>query len=36
MGTKQVSNHYASEYFDWYKSNQKRVIRDWDMPDYSW
>ena len=34
-GKAEGANQYA-ENFDWYKSNQKRVIRDWDMPDYSW
>ena len=29
------ANEYA-EKFDWYKKNQKKVIEDWDMPDYSW
>ncbi|MCW8935125.1 MAG: NADH-quinone oxidoreductase subunit NuoB [Gammaproteobacteria bacterium] len=24
------------ENFDWYKSNQKKVIKNWDMPDYNW
>ena len=34
-GKAEGANRYA-EKFDWYKANQKRVIRDWDMPDYSW
>ena len=29
------ANHYA-ENFDQYKANQKKVILDWDMPDYNW
>ncbi len=29
------ANDYARR-FDWYKSNQKQVILDWDMPDYNW
>jgi len=29
------ANKYA-ENFDWYKANQKSVIKDWDMPDYNW
>ena len=29
------ANEYA-EKFDWYKKNQKKVIEDWDMPEYSW
>ena len=28
-------NIYA-ENFDWYKANQKKVIKDWNMPDYNW
>ncbi len=28
-------NVYA-EKFEWYKSNQKKIIKDWDMPDYNW
>ena len=24
------------ENFDWYKANQKKVIKNWDMPDYNW
>ncbi|NOZ78731.1 MAG: NADH-quinone oxidoreductase subunit B [Acidobacteria bacterium] len=28
-------NHYL-ENFDWYKENQKKVINDWNMPDYNW
>ena len=28
-------NRYV-ENFDWYKANQKKVIKQWDMPDYSW
>ncbi len=34
-GKAEGANQYA-EKFDWYKSNQKRVIHDWDMPDYNW
>jgi NADH-quinone oxidoreductase subunit B len=29
------ANRYV-ENFDWYKANQKRVIKDWNMPDYNW
>ncbi|MCF8217902.1 MAG: NADH-quinone oxidoreductase subunit NuoB [Bacteroidales bacterium] len=29
------ANKYA-EHFDWYKANQKKVIKDWNMPDYNW
>ncbi len=28
-------NDYA-EKFDWYKENQKKIIKDWNMPDYNW
>ena len=28
-------NRYV-EKFDWYKANQKRVIKNWNMPDYNW
>ena len=34
-GEGEGANKYA-ENFDWYKANQKSVIKDWDMPDYSW
>ncbi len=34
-GKAEGANDYA-ENFAWYKANQKRVIKDWDMPDYSW
>jgi len=29
------ANEYA-EKFDWYKANQKKIINDWNMPDYNW
>ncbi len=28
-------NKYA-ENFDWYKANQKQIIKHWEMPDYNW
>jgi NADH-quinone oxidoreductase subunit B len=28
-------NKYARD-FDWYKANQKKIIKDWNMPDYNW
>ncbi len=31
--------HKANEYvenLDWYKANQKKIIKDWNMPDYNW
>lgn len=34
-GEGEGANIYA-ENFDWYKTNQKAVIKDWDMPDYNW
>jgi len=34
-GKAEGGNIYA-ENFEWYKANQKKVIKDWDMPDYNW
>ncbi len=34
-GEGEKANEYA-EHFDWYKANQKKVIKDWNMPDYNW
>jgi NADH-quinone oxidoreductase subunit B len=34
-GQAEGANDYARN-FAWYKDNQKRVIHDWDMPDYNW
>jgi len=34
-GRAEGANEYA-EKFDWYKANQKKIIKNWDMPDYSW
>lgn len=34
-GKAEGANDYANR-FDWYKENQKAVIRNWDMPDYNW
>jgi NADH-quinone oxidoreductase subunit B len=34
-GDAEGANRYA-ENFEWYKANQKKVIHDWDMPDYNW
>ncbi|PLX03092.1 MAG: NADH-quinone oxidoreductase subunit B [Marinilabiliales bacterium] len=34
-GRGEGANEYA-EKFDWYKANQKKVVTDWDMPDYNW
>ena len=29
------ANRYI-ENFDWYKANQKKVIKNWNMPDFNW
>lgn len=34
-GKAEGANRYA-EHFDWYKANQKRIITDWNMPEYNW
>ena len=34
-GEAEGANEYAKN-FDWYKANQKKVITDWNMPDYNW
>jgi len=34
-GKAENANEYAKN-FDWYKSNQKKIIKNWDMPDYNW
>ena len=34
-GEGEKANEYA-EHFDWYKANQKKIIKDWNMPDYNW
>lgn len=34
-GKAEGANDYANR-FDWYKTNQKAVILNWDMPDYNW
>jgi NADH-quinone oxidoreductase subunit B len=34
-GKGEGANQYA-ENFDWYKANQKKIISDWNMPDYNW
>lgn len=28
-------NKYVDD-LDWYKKNQKQIIKDWNMPDYNW
>ena len=34
-GEAEGANDYA-ENFDKYKANQKKIIKDWNMPDYNW
>lgn len=34
-GKAEKANEYV-ENFDWYKANQKKIIKDWNMPDYNW
>jgi NADH-quinone oxidoreductase subunit B len=34
-GRGEGANEYA-ENFEYYKANQKKIIKDWNMPDYSW
>lgn len=34
-GLGEGANHYI-ENLDWYKENQKKIIKYWDMPDYNW
>ena len=34
-GKAEGANRYA-ENFDWYKANQKQIIKDWNMPEYNW
>lgn len=34
-GKGEKANEYI-ENFEWYKSNQKKIIKDWNMPDYNW
>ncbi|NOZ46394.1 MAG: NADH-quinone oxidoreductase subunit B [Chlorobi bacterium] len=34
-GKGEGANKYA-ENFEWYKANQKKIIKDWNMPDYNW
>jgi len=34
-GKGEGQNKYA-ENFEWYKANQKKIIKNWDMPDYNW
>jgi len=34
-GRAEGQNVYAKN-FEWYKENQKKVIKDWNMPDYNW
>jgi NADH-quinone oxidoreductase subunit B len=34
-GRAEGANEYATN-FSWYKANQKKIIKDWNMPDYNW
>jgi NADH-quinone oxidoreductase subunit B len=34
-GKGEGQNKYAED-FEWYKANQKKIIKNWDMPDYNW
>lgn len=34
-GRAEGANEYAENY-EWYKANQKKIIKSWDMPDYNW
>ncbi len=34
-GKAEGANEYA-ENFEWYKANQKKIIKNWDMPEYNW
>ncbi|MHB2150890.1 NADH-quinone oxidoreductase subunit NuoB [Calditrichota bacterium LG25] len=35
QGKAEGANQYA-ENFDWYKANQKKIIKNWDLPEYNW
>jgi len=34
-GRGEGANLYAQN-FEWYKANQMKIIKDWDLPDYNW
>jgi len=34
-GRAEGANDYVRN-FDWYKANQKKIIKNWNMPDYNW
>ena len=34
-GKAEGANEYA-EKLDWYKANQRKIIKDWNMPTYNW
>ncbi|MBN1327416.1 MAG: NADH-quinone oxidoreductase subunit NuoB [Candidatus Cloacimonetes bacterium] len=34
-GKGEGANKYADN-FEWYKANQRKIIKDWNMPDYNW
>jgi len=35
QGKADGDNEYVKN-LEWYKKNQKQIIKDWDMPDYNW
>ena len=35
QGKAEKANEYIRN-FEWYKANQKKVIKDWNMPDFNW
>lgn len=34
-GRAEGANEYITN-IEWYKANQKKIIKDWNMPDYNW
>jgi NADH-quinone oxidoreductase subunit B len=34
-GNANGANQYADN-FEWYKNNQKKIVKNWNMPDYNW
>lgn len=35
QGKAEKANEYI-ENFEWFKTNQKKIIKDWNMPDFNW
>ncbi|MBN2017857.1 MAG: NADH-quinone oxidoreductase subunit NuoB [Candidatus Cloacimonetes bacterium] len=35
QGKAEKANDYIKN-FEWYKANQKKIIKDWNMPDFNW